>query len=208
MRVCSAFVRLCKHVIWACYFLSFPKVGNQRTCFRPFWTRSASKKCLLCKSDSNKLQLNDVVFLACDAVCIRRQITTFRKSILSAYSTLKMETLCVSETLVSVYESTWCHNPEEHLHTHRSEKFRSRTFQLRLACSVDFNEKVAQLFSLSPGPQAASRLHATRDCPTALPQLHWYLTNAEYLIISRSITSKSSIILSGYGVYPEIRMLH
>jgi hypothetical protein len=35
--------------------------------------------------------------------------------------TRKMETVCISETLVTEYESTWRHNPEQHRHLHRRE---------------------------------------------------------------------------------------
>jgi hypothetical protein len=38
---------------------------------------------------------------------------------------LKMETICFSESLVSIYESTRRHNPEQHRHLHRRENLRS-----------------------------------------------------------------------------------
>jgi hypothetical protein len=54
----------------------------------------------------------DVVIVGYDAV--------------SPSSALKKETLCLSETLVSTYRSTRCHNPEEqHRHPHRREDLKS-----------------------------------------------------------------------------------
>jgi hypothetical protein len=40
---------------------------------------------------------------------------------------LKMQTLCLSETLVFTYECTRCHNPEQHRHPHRRENLKSHT---------------------------------------------------------------------------------
>jgi hypothetical protein len=39
---------------------------------------------------------------------------------------LKMKAVCSSETLVTIYKSTWHHNPEDHhlhLHHHENLKF-------------------------------------------------------------------------------------
>jgi secreted PhoX family phosphatase len=38
-----------------------------------------------------------------------------------------METVCFSETLVSTYESTRHHNPEEHQHLHRRENLKTQS---------------------------------------------------------------------------------
>lgn len=47
---------------------------------------------------------NGIVLLACDAEFIRRQMEIWA---------LKMEAICLSETLVSSYESTRLQDPEE-----------------------------------------------------------------------------------------------
>jgi hypothetical protein len=55
--------------------------------------------------------------------------------IIMAYiSTLMMEAVQTSETLVNSYQSTWCYNPEDsHLHSHRHENLKSHlTLNLRL----------------------------------------------------------------------------
>jgi hypothetical protein len=54
-----------------------------------------------------------VVPQSSEAVCNSRWIPPFRRVILHPSSTHKMEAVCFSETLVSTYESTWHHNPEE-----------------------------------------------------------------------------------------------
>jgi hypothetical protein len=57
---------------------------------------------------------DDVGLLRCDTVWTRSYIQTFRGNILSPSSpALKMETVWFSETLVSTYEFTCRHNPED-----------------------------------------------------------------------------------------------
>jgi hypothetical protein len=59
---------------------------------------------------------NGIVLLACDAEFIRRQMEIWA---------LKMEAICLSETLVSSYESTRLQDPEEqHWRLHRRENLR------------------------------------------------------------------------------------
>jgi hypothetical protein len=76
--------------------------------------------------------MNDDIVLGCDAV--RTIVGRYRNVIFTAAkpqmshgeslcggtlhntSDLKMEAVCFSETLVSIYESTRCQNPEEHSH--------------------------------------------------------------------------------------------
>jgi hypothetical protein len=48
----------------------------------------------------------DFGFLGCNAASTCRQIPTFRRNILPQSLALKMETVCVSEMLVSIYKST------------------------------------------------------------------------------------------------------
>jgi hypothetical protein len=46
---------------------------------------------------------------------------------------LKMETICVSETLASTYESTWRQNPkQERRHPHRRENLKTQSSELCL----------------------------------------------------------------------------
>jgi hypothetical protein len=61
-------------------------------------------------------------------------IKTFKISILVFWgvtpsSRLKMKAVCLSEMLISTYEFTRCHNPEEqHRHFHRRENLRYHLF--------------------------------------------------------------------------------
>jgi hypothetical protein len=45
---------------------------------------------------------------------------------------LNMKRECFSETLVSIYESTRRHNPEQHRHAHRRENLKSHINSVRL----------------------------------------------------------------------------
>jgi hypothetical protein len=51
---------------------------------------------------------------------------TFRGKIVSIFR-VEMETVCLSETLVSTYESTWRHSPEEHRHPHSHKNLKYHT---------------------------------------------------------------------------------
>jgi hypothetical protein len=55
----------------------------------------------------------------------------FRRNILSLSATLKMETLCSSETLVSTEESTQCQNPEHRHHRRENPKSQQRKSSLQ-----------------------------------------------------------------------------
>jgi hypothetical protein len=44
---------------------------------------------------------------------------------MSPSSALKMDTVCLSETLASAYKSTRLQDPEEHHHPHRRENLKS-----------------------------------------------------------------------------------
>jgi hypothetical protein len=76
-------------------------------------------------SHTAKLDSVDVGLLGFNAMWTSRWIQTFWTNILHPYSALKMKTVCSSETLVSIYKSTWRYNPEEqcwHLHHHENLK--------------------------------------------------------------------------------------
>jgi hypothetical protein len=73
---------------------------------------------LSCESITFYCVLDNVVILGCDSVWSCRLIPTFRRNMLSPFSELKsqkMETVCFSEMLVTSYEATRCHNPDEHI---------------------------------------------------------------------------------------------
>jgi hypothetical protein len=95
---------------------------------------------------------DDVAVLGCDAVCTRRWIPTFRRSILSPSSGLKMETVCFSEMLVFTYETTWCNSPEQQHRRHRREI----SHLTRLHCTtnqtitVDADTMLLQIFFVRP----------------------------------------------------------
>jgi hypothetical protein len=74
-----------------------------------------------------------IIVMSYDALCIHRYIPMFLRNILSPYSARKMGTVCFSETLVSIYKSTWCQNPEHHLHHH--ENLKSQFFMVYLSSS-------------------------------------------------------------------------
>jgi hypothetical protein len=60
-----------------------------------------------------------------------------------------METVCSSETLVSTYESTWRHNPEEqHQHLHRRENLKISHSHYSLSSDLpSLHPSYAQIFS-------------------------------------------------------------
>jgi hypothetical protein len=43
-------------------------------------------------------------------------------------STLEMEVVCSSETLVDIQQSTWCYSPEDTLHNHHCENVKFYIF--------------------------------------------------------------------------------
>jgi hypothetical protein len=58
--------------------------------------------------------------LGCDAMCTSRWVPTIRRNILPAYSELKKEAECSTETLVSSFKSTLHYNPEDQ-HRHEDD---------------------------------------------------------------------------------------
>jgi hypothetical protein len=68
-----------------------------------------------------------IFLLGCDAVWTHRQIPTLWRNILSPPSGVKKEVVSSSKILVSTYESTQHHNPEEHNHLHCHENLKSQT---------------------------------------------------------------------------------
>jgi hypothetical protein len=62
-------------------------------------------------------------------------LLAFRRNVLAPFSLLKMEAVYSSETLVTTYQTTRCHAPEEYnMNLHSHQNFEYRTFIITIAC--------------------------------------------------------------------------
>lgn len=69
--------------------------------------------------------IDDAVVLSCDAMHIRGFIPTFPGNILLHLQPSRWRPYVpFYKAVVSTYESTWRHNPEEHRHSHRLENLK------------------------------------------------------------------------------------
>jgi hypothetical protein len=79
---------------------------------------------------------------------------------------LKMETICVSETLISTHESTRHHNPEEQHHLQRCENLKSHiTIILPLICDMRTGYTSGMLSETFSGDIRSQEGHGLRPMP-------------------------------------------
>lgn len=145
---------------------------------------SYAKRNKICNIQLNIFFYSNNGLLSCDAVWTCMQKPTLQRNVLPPPPTLKMESVCSSETLVPSYKTTWHHNPKEYYHLLAIRTSNLKYFFCCLDYFQTFNNELTNKLNMALHYQdwAATFLILKNHCWSLINM--WYILSAYWFYFS------------------------